>query len=146
MSLCFHFFTASCVVEGYCGNYFFSGHTITITLEYLVIQDYTPKACYVLRKLSTVASFSAAVFLIISRGHYTIDVLAAYYVTTRLWWNYHAIALNQSLRNNNPRQFAPSKELWYPMIVYLEENSGHSPEINELCSSKLPMCSFFSHR
>jgi len=36
--------------------------------------------------------------VLIARGHYTIDVLVAYYVTTRLFWMYHTVACNPSLR------------------------------------------------
>ncbi|XP_063723827.1 phosphatidylcholine:ceramide cholinephosphotransferase 1-like [Symsagittifera roscoffensis] len=130
--------------KGYCGNYFFSGHTITITLEYLTIHQYSPKSCSLLRSLSALASLMAALFLVISRGHYTIDILGAYYVTTRLWWNYHALALNPALRNHH-RHYPPAKEIWFPLIQYLEHNSANTPETNELCVNlngkpKLKLC------
>lgn len=40
----------------------------------------------------------AIVSLLISRGHYLIDILLAYYVTTRVFWTYHTMAYNYSLR------------------------------------------------
>jgi shingomyelin synthase len=38
------------------------------------------------------------VLVLVSRGHYTIDVLVAYYVTTRLFWIYHSLANNNFLK------------------------------------------------
>ena len=42
-------------------------------------------------------SVGGVVFLLLARGHYSIDVIVAYYVTTRLWWIYHTLAHNQQL-------------------------------------------------
>lgn len=36
--------------------------------------------------------------VLISHGHYTIDVIIAYYVTTRLWYIYHTMANNAQLK------------------------------------------------
>ena len=47
---------------------------------------------------SVVTSTLGVVFLVVGRGHYSIDVLLAYYVTTRLWWVYHTLADNQHLK------------------------------------------------
>jgi len=33
-----------------------------------------------------------------ARGHYTIDILVAYYITTRLWWIYHSLANAREFR------------------------------------------------
>lgn len=35
--------------------------------------------------------------VLLAHGHYTIDVLIAYYVTTRLFWTYHTLANNSLL-------------------------------------------------
>lgn len=32
--------------------------------------------------------------VLVAHGHYTIDVLIAYYITTRLFWVYHTLANN----------------------------------------------------
>lgn len=37
------------------------------------------------------------VMVMVAHGHYTIDVLIAYYVTTRLFWTYHTMANNNFL-------------------------------------------------
>lgn len=35
--------------------------------------------------------------VLIAHGHYTIDIIIAYYVTTRLFWTYHTLANNTQL-------------------------------------------------
>ena len=51
-------------------------------------------------------------FLLLGRGHYTIDVLIAYYVTTRLWWMYHL-----SLSHNGGQNYL-EKEGWWIIARY----------------------------
>lgn len=36
--------------------------------------------------------------ILVAHGHYTVDVLIAYYVTTRLWYIYHTLANNPNLK------------------------------------------------
>lgn len=38
------------------------------------------------------------VMLQLSHGHYTVDVIIAYFVTTRIFWTYHTLANNVSLK------------------------------------------------
>lgn len=42
-------------------------------------------------------SIVGVLMVLIAHGHYTIDVLIAYYVTTRLFWTYHTLANNSLL-------------------------------------------------
>lgn len=34
----------------------------------------------------------------LAHGHYTVDVIIAYFVTTRIFWTYHTLANNASLK------------------------------------------------
>lgn len=34
----------------------------------------------------------------ISHGHYTVDVVIAYFITTRIFWTYHTLANNAILK------------------------------------------------
>ena len=34
----------------------------------------------------------------VSRGHYTVDIIIAYYVTTRVFWMYHTMVCNTELK------------------------------------------------
>lgn len=36
--------------------------------------------------------------VLVAHGHYTVDVLIAYYVTTRVWYIYHTLANNSNLK------------------------------------------------
>jgi len=38
------------------------------------------------------------IMVLVAHGHYTVDVLIAYYVTTRLWYIYHTLANNAHLK------------------------------------------------
>lgn len=38
------------------------------------------------------------VMVLIAHGHYTVDVIIAYLVTTRLFWIYHTLANNVYLK------------------------------------------------
>lgn len=46
-------------------------------------------------------SLLGVVFLLSGRGHYTIDVLLAYWAVTRTWWMYHLIASDSRLKNGD---------------------------------------------
>lgn len=89
--------------HSYCGDYMYSGHTVMLSFCYLFIREYAlPRRLRTFNtKLINVLLFCASctgvICVIISRGHYLIDILVAYYVTTRLFWIYHTIAHNQML-------------------------------------------------
>lgn len=37
------------------------------------------------------------IMVLVAHGHYTIDILIAYYITTRLFWTYHTLVNNSFL-------------------------------------------------
>lgn len=43
--------------------------------------------------------------VLVAHGHYTVDVLIAYYVTTRVWYIYHTLANNSNLKVRNLKYF-----------------------------------------
>ncbi len=45
----------------------------------------TPKRLFLLHWLTWLVACTSVILLLISRGHYTVDVVLAYYVTTRVW-------------------------------------------------------------
>ena len=99
--------------QNLCGDYIFSGHTMILAVSYLTVRDckivrvivelkfalrFTKKAVF--SSLGCPYSFNCrgslkkivkqsqhtkfqVVMLLLGRGHYSIDVLLAYYVTTR---------------------------------------------------------------
>ena len=82
----------------YCGDYIYSGHTVILTVSSLLIQEYTPRKWRPLHWLSWLVTFLGVVFVMVAHGHYTVDVLIAYYVTTRIFWMYHTMANNSILK------------------------------------------------
>lgn len=44
------------------------------------------------------------IMLQLSHGHYTVDVIIAYYVTTRIFWIYHTLANNANLKVSHMSQ------------------------------------------
>ena len=61
-----------------------------------------------------------------ARGHYSIDVILAYWITTRLWYLYHSMMTNPSLKQaSNTNYF--SKIWWWTLLRWFEENVKTGP-------------------
>ena len=90
-----------------CCDYIFSGHTanLTLILSYLV-------ASRALHTLSLLLSVLGVTSLLLGRGHYTIDVVVAYYITTRLWWSYHLLAENNILQTASQHNYLQHEAWW----------------------------------
>ena len=69
----------------YCGDYVYSGHSMILILWHLVTKQYTPSSFFVLHWLTFFNALTAIVLLLLSRGHYTLDVIIAYFIATRAW-------------------------------------------------------------
>ena len=82
----------------YCGDFIFSGHTMILVLCSLIIADYAPRRLWPLSWLVWVVAVVGVGMLLTARGHYTIDVVAAYFVTTRLWYVHQSIINNRGLQ------------------------------------------------
>ena len=111
-----------------CGDYIFSGHTSTLLLSYLVVRqcnspslsspsvaqpsfssDCSSRALHL---ASLLLSVLGVTFLLLGRGHYTIDVVVAYYITTRLWWAYHLLAENKILQTASDHNYLRHEAWW----------------------------------
>merc|ERR1719219_2798946 len=111
----------------YCGDYIFSGHTMTLTMGYLAIKQYSPRRFVLLHWISFLVSLAGICGLVVARGHYTIDVLLAYYVSSRLWWVYHTLAHNDSLKKAGPHNLLANL-CWWPVFRFFEtKTSGPLP-------------------
>lgn len=110
----------------YCGDYIFSGHTVTLTFFYLFLREYMmPKVTkrsmqWVIFNVVLLASSILGVILIlVARGHYLIDVLLAYFVTTTIFYIYHTLIHNRSLRHKSQNNYI-ARYWWWPLMKYLE--------------------------
>merc|ERR1712223_26434 len=85
----------------YCGDYIYSGHAVSLITAYLVIEEYAPKRWILLRWMAFLSSATGVCFILLGRGHYSVDVLIAYWMTTRIWWMYHTLAKHKTMKNMN---------------------------------------------
>uniref|UniRef100_A0A1I7T4Z9 PAP2_C domain-containing protein n=1 Tax=Caenorhabditis tropicalis TaxID=1561998 RepID=A0A1I7T4Z9_9PELO len=101
-----------------CGDYIYSGHTLVLVVSALFIGEYSPRRFYVLHWLSWLVCAVGVVFLVLSHGHYTIDVILSYFACTRVFWAYHTQAAHPSIRLSVQNHQA--KEFWFPMLRWFE--------------------------
>lgn len=102
----------------YCGDFMYSGHTVILVLGYLIISECkylsallklpfltvsqssfpdSPKYFWILHWTAWINAMVGVCMVLVAHGHYTIDIIVAYYVTTRLFWTYHTLANNSLL-------------------------------------------------
>ncbi|XP_048827510.1 phosphatidylcholine:ceramide cholinephosphotransferase 2-like isoform X2 [Brienomyrus brachyistius] len=108
-----------------CGDFLYSGHTVILTLTYLFIKEYSPRSlCWVwYRRLCLLLSVSGILGILLGHEHYSVDVVVAYFVTSRLFWWYHAMAKDQT-QNLSNRYLRNT--WWDPVFSFLEKNVGAS--------------------
>jgi len=111
-----------------CGDYIFSGHTIILMITYLMIREYVPKRYSMVHWSFWITAWVGMICLLVSHGHYTIDVLIGYYATTRMFWIYHTFSNNPELQRKSCTN-ALSDVWWFPIWKYFEGNiSGQLPK------------------
>ncbi|XP_055636614.1 phosphatidylcholine:ceramide cholinephosphotransferase 1-like isoform X2 [Toxorhynchites rutilus septentrionalis] len=121
----------------YCGDYIYSGHTVTLVMGYMIIAEYSPKKFWPLHWLAWCASMTGIVMVLLAHGHYTIDVLIAYYVTTRLFWTYHTLANNSLLLKQNGHNYI-GREWWFFVFRYFEKNVRGPVPLHYDCPLPIP--------
>lgn len=109
-----------------CGDYIYSGHTVVLVMTCLFIIEYSPRRWKPLHFLSILISLSGAIFLILSRGHYTVDVVISYWITTRVFWIYHTLLAHSSLKDVNSGHNHLAQMYWYRAFRFMEGNI-HKP-------------------
>uniref|UniRef100_A0A1A8JTE1 Phosphatidylcholine:ceramide cholinephosphotransferase 1 n=1 Tax=Nothobranchius kuhntae TaxID=321403 RepID=A0A1A8JTE1_NOTKU len=104
-----------------CGDYLYSGHTVMLTLTFLFIKEYSPKRYWWYQWLCWTLSAVGIFCILLAHDHYTVDVVVAYFITSRLFWWYHTMANQQSLKESS--QSNPfSRVWWYRLFQFFEEN------------------------
>ncbi|KAI6232383.1 Phosphatidylcholine:ceramide cholinephosphotransferase 2 [Aphelenchoides besseyi] len=111
-----------------CGDLMFSGHTVVLTIMYFTQLQYTPRGLVLLRYISTPITFLGIAALVVSGGHYTMDVLVAYWLTSHVFWAYHQMF---ELPQNERAQAPMSRLWWYWICSWFESNVPHGRLKNE---------------
>uniref|UniRef100_A0A672KKU4 Sphingomyelin synthase 2b n=1 Tax=Sinocyclocheilus grahami TaxID=75366 RepID=A0A672KKU4_SINGR len=105
-----------------CGDFLYSGHTVMLTLTFLFIQEYSPRSlvwrCY--HVICWLLSVVGVVCILMAHEHYSVDVVVAYFITSRLFYWYHTIANNQALRGS-PHNYL-NQTWWNRVFNFLEKN------------------------
>lgn len=110
----------------YCGDFIFSGHTMTLVLSCLAIREYTSKRLWVVHWLYVLSTFAGVCFLMLGRGHYSIDVLIAYWITTRLWYLIHSMANYAPLKQSSSLNYF-TRIWWWRLFRWFEVNVRPGP-------------------
>lgn len=108
----------------YCGDWIFSGHTMILVLCYLIVEEYTDgrlRIVWLVHWLLAVVAWAGVGMLLVSRGHYTIDVVIAYFVTTRLWYMHNSL-IQERLRGGGGSEGHLARLWWWRLAVWLEDN------------------------
>ncbi|XP_025420930.1 phosphatidylcholine:ceramide cholinephosphotransferase 2-like isoform X2 [Sipha flava] len=105
----------------FCGDYMYSGHTTILVMSYLIIVEYSPRRWYLLHWASWLMGAVGVLMVLIAHGHYTIDVIIAYLVTTRLFWIYHTLANNVYLKHSSSNNYL-ARSWWFWLFKYFEGN------------------------
>ncbi|CAK8672165.1 unnamed protein product [Clavelina lepadiformis] len=104
-----------------CGDYLFSGHTIILVLTYLIIQEYTPKKWWIFHWICWSLATVGVVCILLAHDHYTVDVVVAYILTTRLFWSYHTLCNYEALKEASEGNVL-SRAWWFFLFRYFERN------------------------
>uniref|UniRef100_A0A915MVK2 Sphingomyelin synthase-like domain-containing protein n=1 Tax=Meloidogyne javanica TaxID=6303 RepID=A0A915MVK2_MELJA len=108
------------------GFLLYLGRCATMASLLSLIKSYSPRRWLPLHILAFAFSSVGVLSLLFSRGHYSIDVIIAYWITTRIFWFYHTLADFDELRHsfNGRNRFV--NVIWYPLFNFMEQ-SVHRP-------------------
>lgn len=81
----------------------------------------SPKKYVLMHWASMLIAFVGVAMVLLAHGHYTIDVIIAYYVTTRLFWVYHTMSNIVVLKDSSPHNLL-TRHWWFRPFKYFERN------------------------
>jgi len=120
----------------YCGDYMYSGHTLMIITFYLFLRMYIPTTNRYIKAfkfLLCIITYSALFCILLGHDHYTIDILVAYFVATRLILMYHS-AVNVGLQypeanNHDKSKFHRRFKLRNGFCCFSAEDSSETESV-----------------
>ena len=90
---------------------------IDFLIEIFVYLD-TTKTYHMFHVISWLGNLFGMFLILAAHEHYTIDVLIAFYLTSRLFLYYHSLANNGVLHSISDNRF----RVWFPLFSYFEKN------------------------
>ena len=84
----------------------------------------TPAHMYYLHTCCWVLNMFGIFFILAAHEHYSIDVVIAFYITSRLFLYYHTLANTRALKQIDSKR----TRVWFPLFWFFEEKvSGKVP-------------------
>lgn len=87
--------------------------------EYLPLISDTPRRWSFLHTICWLLNIFGIFFILAAHEHYSIDVFIAFYISSRIFLYYHALANAQSLDNRAQLR----TRIWFPLFWFFESNS-----------------------
>jgi len=119
-----------------CGDYMFSGHTVSLTLLNFFITEYTSRRIFFLHTFTWLCNCFGIFFILAAHEHYSIDVFIAFYITSRLFLYYHTLVNNRAVfKSQEVKTSFDAKRTWFyfPLFSFFEQNiDGRIPNEFEL--------------
>ena len=78
----------------------------------------TPKRWIFLHTLVWIVGLFGIFFIIVGHGHYSIDIIIAFYISSRIFFYHHALANNRSLMTRDQHRI----KKWFPVFYFFESN------------------------
>jgi len=103
-----------------CGDHVLSGHVILLVLGFLTIHQYTSERVFLLRWVSKAVSISGVVTIIMAHTNHSVEVVMAYWLTSRTWLLYHTMANTTIVRKDG-------EDIWWGRLVRLMEKGWAGP-------------------
>ncbi|XP_076842324.1 phosphatidylcholine:ceramide cholinephosphotransferase 2 [Brachyhypopomus gauderio] len=119
-----------------CGDFLYSGHTVILTLTFLFIREYSPRSLWWYHLICWLLSTVGVVCILLAHEHYSVDVIVAYFITSRLFCWYHTMANNQCLRDS-PHNYL-SRVWWGCLFEFMERNVSGPVPCTFSCPLALP--------
>ncbi|XP_032781744.2 sphingomyelin synthase-related protein 1 [Daphnia magna] len=126
-----------------CGDYMFSGHTVTLTMLNFFITEYTPRRLYFLHTFTWILNLFGVFFILAAREHYSIDVFVAFYISSRMFLYYHTLANSRTLKQRDRYR----ARVWFPLFSFFEARiDGMVPNEYQMPWTYLSLASLNSYR
>ena len=106
-----------------CGDMIFSGHTSTafcLALTWHTYYKWVPAKVNVVKTFIWCMAVSACCLLVLTKVHYTLDVVLAMYFSVTVWGTYHRLAIDVKMGHRFISVWWIDSVIVYPIMEFLE--------------------------